>query len=81
MSKYHISLNYNWTQYNKRQHTDGRVSVQFIKLVRESTIARKTNANIHNTTKAHTQRYINRNRQKVAHIKTAIMTKAHIIRY
>jgi len=41
----------------------------------------KTNANIHNTIKAHTQKYINRNRQKVTHVKTAIMTKADIIRY
>jgi len=56
------------------------VSVQFIKLVSESTTVRnKTNANIHSTTKAHTQRYINRNRQKVTHLKTAIMTKADVI--
>ena len=49
--------NYTWTQYNKRQHTGGRVSVQFIKLVSESTTVRnKTNANIHSTTKAHTHR-------------------------
>jgi len=55
------------------------VSVQFIKLVSESTTVRnKTNANIHSTIKVHTQRYINRNRQKVTHVKTAIMTKADI---
>ena len=82
MSKYNISLNYNWTQYNKRQHTGGRLSVYFIRLVSESTIvSNKTNANIHSTTKAHTQIYINRNGQKVTYVKTAIMTKADIIRY
>jgi len=46
-------------------------------------VRNKTNANIHSTIKAHTHRdtLTERNRQKVTHVKTAIMTKVDIRYY